>query len=85
MYECVAFPIQSLPLNVRIKTAYNAGEMWTGALSGRENWTPILIIQEVVTISHIASSRYVAIVLIRISIRIKMECCYRVNTIQIYV
>ena len=29
----------SLPLSAKIRTAYNAGEMWTRALSGRENWT----------------------------------------------
>ena len=38
----------SLPLSTRIRTVYNAGEMWTGALSGRENWTSILVIQGVV-------------------------------------
>ena len=42
-----------LLLSTRIRTAYNAGEMWTGALSGRENWTPILVIQAVVTIIHL--------------------------------
>ena len=75
----------SLPLSARIRTAYNAGEMWTRALSGRENWTPILVIWGVVTIMHFASSSYVAIVFIEITLRIKMECCYHVNTTHIYV
>ena len=75
----------SLPLSTRIRTAYNAGEMWTGALSGRENWTPILVIQRVVTIRHFTSSSYVAIVFIGTSLRIKMECCYHINTIHTYV
>ena len=39
MYGCMAFPIRFLYAQGR--KAYNAGEMWTGALSGRENWTPI--------------------------------------------
>ena len=60
-------------------------EKCTRALSGRENWTPILVIRGVVTIRHFASSSYVAIVFIGISLRINMECCYRVNTIHIYV
>ena len=64
-----------LPLSARIRTAYNAGEMWTGALSRRENWIPILVIQGVVTIKHFASSSYVAIVFIGIFLRINMECC----------
>ena len=34
----------SLPLSARIRAVYDAGEMWTGALSGRENWTSILVI-----------------------------------------
>ena len=74
-----------LLLSTRIRTAYNAGEMWTGALSGRKNWTPTLVIQGVVTIRHFASSSYVAIVLIGISLRINMECCYYITTIHIYV
>ena len=44
----------SLSLSARIRTAYNAGEMWTGALSERENWAPILVIRGVVTIRHFA-------------------------------
>ena len=40
----------SLPLCTRIRKAYNAGEMWTRALSRRENWTPILVVRGVVTI-----------------------------------
>ena len=28
-----------------IRTAYNAGEIWSGALSRRENWTLILVIR----------------------------------------
>ena len=63
----------SLPLSARIRIACNAGEMWTGALSRRENWTPILVIWGVVTIRHFASSSYVAIMLIGIFLRIKME------------
>ena len=73
-----------LLLSTRIRTAYNAGEMWSGALSGRENWTPILVIQGLVTIMHFASSSYCAIVLIGISLRLKMECCYHITTIHIY-
>ena len=46
------------------RTAYNAGEMRITALTGRENWTPILVIRGVVTIRHFASSSYVAIVFI---------------------
>ena len=46
----------SLPLSARIRTVYNAGEMQTRALSGKENWTPILVIWGVVTIMHFASS-----------------------------
>ena len=78
----------SLSLSARIRTAYNITlekPAWTGALSGRENWTPILVIRGVVAIRHFTSSSYVAIVFIGISLRIKMECCYRVNTIHIYV
>ena len=74
-----------LPLSARIRTAYNTGKMWAGALSKRENWIPILVIRGVVAIKHFASSSYVAIVSIGISLRIKMECCYCVNTIHIYV
>ena len=74
-----------LSLSTRIRIAYNAGEMWTGALSRRENWTSILVIWGVVTIRHFASSSYVTIVFIGISLIIKVECCYRVNTIYIYV
>ena len=73
----------SLPLSSRIRTTYNTGEMWSEALSERENWIPILVIWGVVTIRHFASSSYVAIVFIGISLRIKMECCYRVNTVYI--
>ena len=35
-----AWLFDSLPLSACIRTAYNAGEMWIGALSGRENWIP---------------------------------------------
>ena len=70
----------SLNLSARIRVAYNVGEMWTGALSGKENWTPIQVIRGVVTIRHFASSSYVAIVFIGISLRIKIECFCRVNT-----
>ena len=48
----------SLPLSARIRTAYNAGEMWIGVLSGRENLTPILVIRGVVTIRQFASTSY---------------------------
>ena len=76
----------SLPLSARLRIgAYNAGEMWTGTLNGRENWTPILVIWGVVTIRHFTSSSFVAIVFIGISLRIMMECCYCVNIIHIYV
>ena len=54
----------SLPLRARIRTAYNAGEINDvdqSITSGREKWTPILIIRGIVTIRHFASSRYVAI------------------------
>ena len=34
----------SLPLSARITTAYNAGEMCTGALSERENWSLSVVI-----------------------------------------
>ena len=37
----------SFPLSARIRTVCNAGEMQTGALSGRENWTSILVIRGV--------------------------------------
>ena len=79
----------SLSLSARIRTAYNAGKMWTRALSGRENrgenWIPILVIRGVVTIRQFASSSYVVIVFIGIFLGIKMECCYHVNTLHIYV
>ena len=65
-----------LSASLRIRTAYSTGEMWTGALIGRENWTPILVIWGVVTIRHFISSSYVTIMFIRIFLRIKMECCY---------
>ena len=59
----------SLPVSITIRTAYNAGEMWTGALSGRENWTPIVVIWGVVIIRNFASSSYVAIVFIGIALQ----------------
>ena len=74
----------SLLLSARIRTTYNAGEMWTRALSRRENWTPILVVRGVVTIRHFASSSYVAIMFIGISLSIKMESCYRVS-IHVYI
>ena len=74
-----------LSLCTRTRTAYNTGEIWTEALRGREKWTPILVIPGVVTIRHFAISSYVAIVFIGISLRIKMECCYHITTIHIYV
>ena len=43
--------------------SYNAGEMWTEVLSGKENWTPILVVWGIVT-RHFASSSYIAIVFI---------------------
>ena len=60
-----------LLLSARIRTAYNTGEMWTRPLSRKENWTPILVIQGVVTMRHFASSSYVAIVFIGISLRLR--------------
>ena len=59
----------SLLLSAKIRTACNAGEMWTRALSRMENWTPTLVIRGVVTIRHFASSSYVAIVFIGIAVR----------------
>ena len=55
----------SLPLSARkLRLAsYNAGEMWTGVLSGKENWTPILVVRGIVT-RHFTSSSYIAIVFI---------------------
>ena len=42
MYECVHGFSDSLPLSEMIRTAYNAGEMWTGTLTDMINLQMLL-------------------------------------------